>query len=67
MPAERANALRDAFMRTMQDPDLLAETAKLGLDVRPASGKDVDALVARFAAFPKDVIERAAAGLYERR
>ncbi|MBX9777833.1 MAG: hypothetical protein K2Y71_25930 [Xanthobacteraceae bacterium] len=67
VPADRAAALRAAFMRTMQDAELLAETAKLGLEVRPASGPEVEALVARFASFPKSVIERATAGLHEKR
>jgi hypothetical protein len=67
IPADRANALRAAFMRTMQDAELLAETSKLGLEIRPASGREVEALVARFAAFPKHVIERATAGLHEKR
>jgi tripartite-type tricarboxylate transporter receptor subunit TctC len=67
MPADRANALRTAFMRTMQDAELLAEISRLGLEVRPSSGNEVEALVARFAAFPKSVIERATAGLHEQR
>jgi tripartite-type tricarboxylate transporter receptor subunit TctC len=67
MPADRANALRTAFMRTMQDAELLAEISRLGLEVRPSSGSEVEALVARFAAFPKSVIERATAGLHEQR
>jgi tripartite-type tricarboxylate transporter receptor subunit TctC len=67
VPADRARALRAAFMRTMQDTELLAETSKLGLEIRPASGAEVEALVARFAAFPKSVIERATAGMHEKR
>jgi tripartite-type tricarboxylate transporter receptor subunit TctC len=67
VPADRANALRAAFIRTMQDAELLAETAKLGLEVRPSSGQEVEALVARFASFPKHVIERATAGMHERK
>jgi tripartite-type tricarboxylate transporter receptor subunit TctC len=67
VPADRANALRQAFSRTMQDAELLAETTKLGLEVRPSSGQEVEALVARFASFPKSVIERATAGLHEKR
>jgi tripartite-type tricarboxylate transporter receptor subunit TctC len=67
VPADRANALRAAFMRTMQDAELVAETGKLGLEVRPSSGAEVEALVARFASFPKSVIERATAGLHEKR
>jgi tripartite-type tricarboxylate transporter receptor subunit TctC len=67
VPADRANALRAAFMRTMQDTELLAETSKLGLAIRPSSGEEVEALVARFASFPKSVIERATAALHERK
>lgn len=67
VPADRVQALRAAFEKTMQDPELLAETAKLGLEIRPSSGVEVAALVARFASFPKSVIERATAGLHERR
>jgi tripartite-type tricarboxylate transporter receptor subunit TctC len=67
VPTDRVRALRTAFQKTMQDPELLAETAKLGLEIRPSSGADVEALVARFASFPKSVIERATAGLHERR
>ena len=67
VPADRANALRAAFMRTMRDGELLKETAKLGLEVRPSSGQEVEALVARFASFPKSVIERATAALHEKR
>jgi tripartite-type tricarboxylate transporter receptor subunit TctC len=67
VPADRAAALRAAFMRTMQDTELLAETGKLGLEVRPSSGAEVEALVARFASFPKQVIERATAGMHEKR
>jgi tripartite-type tricarboxylate transporter receptor subunit TctC len=67
VPADRAAALRTAFIRTMQDAELLAETSKLGLEIRPASGAEVEALVARFASFPKSVIDRATAGMHEKR
>src|SRR5262249_2619260 len=33
LPAERAKALREAFMATMKDPDFLAETQKLQLSI----------------------------------
>lgn len=67
VPTDRLQALRAAFQKTVKDAELLAETAKLGLEIRPASGAEVEALVARFASFPKSVIERATAGLHERR
>jgi tripartite-type tricarboxylate transporter receptor subunit TctC len=67
VPAERAGALRAAFVRTMHDPELLAETAKLGLEIRSSSGAEVEALVSRFASFPKSLVERATAGMHERK
>ena len=67
VPPDRARALRAAFMATMRDPELLAELERLGLAIAPASGAEVEALVARFASFPKAVIEKATAGLHEKR
>lgn len=67
VPAARADALRDGLMRTMRDADVLAELTKIGLEVRPMTGADVAAMVARFAALPKSVIARATAALHEQR
>jgi tripartite-type tricarboxylate transporter receptor subunit TctC len=67
VPAERARALRSAFLLTMQDPELQAEVQKHGLSIAPASGEEVEALVARFAAAPQNLIEKATAGLHEKR
>jgi tripartite-type tricarboxylate transporter receptor subunit TctC len=61
LPPERLQALRDAFDATMKDPDFLAEMQKSKLDVDPVSGKDIQELVAKLWASPKDVIEAAAA------
>ena len=54
VPADRADAMRAAFMRTMQDAELLAETAKLGLEVRPSSGAEVEALVGALRIVPEE-------------
>lgn len=67
IPAERLAALQSAFTAAMATPDLRAEAAKLGLALRPRSGQEVAALVTRFAAMPRDLIERARQGLSERR
>jgi tripartite-type tricarboxylate transporter receptor subunit TctC len=67
VPPERTRALRAAFMATMRDPLLLAEVDRLGVAIAPSSGGDAAALVARFAAVPKAVIEKATAGLHEKR
>ncbi len=61
LPPERLQALRDAFDKTMTDPDFLAEMQKSRLDVDPVSGKAIQDLVAKLWASPKDVIEAAAA------
>jgi tripartite-type tricarboxylate transporter receptor subunit TctC len=59
LPAERADALRAAFLETMKDPAFLAEAEKQHLDIKPSSGDEVAAIIARFFASPASVIERA--------
>ena len=41
IPEDRLEALRDAYMAAMQDPELLAETKKLDIPVEPMRGDDV--------------------------
>jgi tripartite-type tricarboxylate transporter receptor subunit TctC len=57
-PADRADALRAAFMATLKDPALLAEADKESLEISPVSGADVVALLTRVLNYPKDVVER---------
>jgi tripartite-type tricarboxylate transporter receptor subunit TctC len=45
IPAERARALQDAFMKASKDPGYLADAAKLKLDVSPIDGAEVLKLV----------------------
>ena len=45
IPADRAEALRKAFMTTMSDPQFLAAAQKAKLEINPLSGADVAALV----------------------
>jgi tripartite-type tricarboxylate transporter receptor subunit TctC len=59
VPKERVEALRQAFMETWTDPDLLAEAKKIDLDVAPISGADVQALIAKIYATPPQIIARA--------
>lgn len=58
VPAERTRALRAAFMATMSDRDFLTDAARTQIDVSPASGEDVEALVARLSASSPAVVER---------
>src|SRR5215468_4936597 len=59
VPADRVAALRKAFLDTLRDPDLLAEGQKLGLDLDPISGEELQAIAAKMYATPPDVVERA--------
>src|SRR6516165_7599435 len=53
--------LRRAFDQAMQDPDLIAEAAKMDLELGFFSGRDVQSLVERLYQSPPEVIARAQA------
>ena len=58
-PPERVAALRRALAAMLQDPALLADAQRSGLDIGPMSGEELQALVARLYALPPRIIERA--------
>jgi tripartite-type tricarboxylate transporter receptor subunit TctC len=60
LPPERLAALRSAFDATMEDPEFLADASRQGLDVRPVTGAEADALIAKVYATAPDVVRRAA-------
>jgi tripartite-type tricarboxylate transporter receptor subunit TctC len=57
-PPERVAALREAFMATLKDPALLAEADKASIEINPATGEEVDALLTRVLNYPSNVVER---------
>jgi tripartite-type tricarboxylate transporter receptor subunit TctC len=59
VPAERVAALRKAFLDTLSDPELKAEGDKLGLDLDPISGEELQEIAAKMYATPADIVERA--------
>lgn len=61
VPAERVQALRRAFDATMQDPQLLAEAAKLNMDLRPTTGEESQRYADLIANAPQQVLTRAKA------
>jgi tripartite-type tricarboxylate transporter receptor subunit TctC len=61
MPPERLAALRAAFMRTMKDPEFLADAQRANIDIDPVTGEQVDELLEQFAKYPKSVIDKARA------
>lgn len=60
VPKERVDALRTAYQATMKDPAFLEEAAKLNMLIRPQSGSELESLVKRAAATPKQVLEKTA-------
>jgi tripartite-type tricarboxylate transporter receptor subunit TctC len=59
VPADRLAILRRAFDATMSDPVTIAEARKLGMEVSPVRGEDVQALVTRMLATPDALAARA--------
>lgn len=63
VPAERVEALRQAFMETWKDPELVAEAAKMKLDIGALSGADVQSVVTKVFATPPSVIAKVKSAL----
>jgi len=61
IPADRAEALRKAFMDTMRDNDFLADAEKGQLEINPVSGEELQKLVSEIYATPPAIAQRAAA------
>ena len=60
IPADRAEALRKAFMATMTDPAFMADAEKSQLEVNPVGGEDLQKLVAEIYRTPPEVAKKAA-------
>ena len=57
-PPERLNILREAFAKSMKDPELLAEAKKSRMDVDPSTAEELEALIKEAMSQPKEVNER---------
>ena len=58
-PADRVNALRKAFMDTMQDKEFLADAEKTAIDISPMEGEPVGRMWSEYAGSPPAVVARA--------
>ncbi len=63
IPADRLAALRTAFFAMMKDPEFLAEAQKTGIEIDPVPPEQVHELLAKFASYPKDIMQKAAKAL----
>jgi tripartite-type tricarboxylate transporter receptor subunit TctC len=58
VPEDRVEALREAFMATMEDPEFLAEAETAELEITAVSGADIQELVERTYEAPSAVVEQ---------
>jgi hypothetical protein len=50
--------LRDAYAKTLRDPDLADEAKKRGWELRPVPGEELEVLAKEVSVQPPDVVER---------
>jgi tripartite-type tricarboxylate transporter receptor subunit TctC len=58
VPAERVKALREAFDAMVKDPAFLDEAKKLGLEINPVNGEELQKIVADIVDTPSQVADR---------
>jgi tripartite-type tricarboxylate transporter receptor subunit TctC len=63
VPADRGNALRNAFDATMRDPQFLDEAAKLDLEISPVAATAINDLLVELYRTPKATVEKASAAI----
>ena len=59
LAADRLKVLREAFLNTMKDPDLLAEAKRKNFDITPSSGEELAALAKQVMTQTPELIARA--------
>jgi tripartite-type tricarboxylate transporter receptor subunit TctC len=58
-PPERVAALRKAFLDMLKDPDFVAETTKVKMDISPSSGEEAQRIAASMIDLPEAVLAKA--------
>jgi tripartite-type tricarboxylate transporter receptor subunit TctC len=58
VPADRVKILRQAFLKALSDPELLAIAEKQRLEIEPTSGEELETLAKEVMAQPPEIIER---------
>ncbi len=58
IPAERVKILREAFIKAVNDPELLEDAKRKKLDLDPVSGEELETLGKEIVAQPPEVVER---------
>ncbi len=58
IPGERVTLLREAFNKTLNDPDFLAEIERRRYELQPVKGEELEAMAKDVMAQPPEVIDR---------
>jgi len=58
IPPDRLKLLREAYLKTLKDPELIAETKKQRWDIDPLTGEEMEQLAKEVTTQPKEVIDR---------
>jgi tripartite-type tricarboxylate transporter receptor subunit TctC len=58
VPAGRVKILRDAFLKTMNDPELLAEAKRKNFDITPSTGEELEALAKQVMTQTPEIVAR---------
>jgi tripartite-type tricarboxylate transporter receptor subunit TctC len=59
IPQDRAAALRNAFMATMQDKEFLADAERMQMEINPVPGDKVQSLVKEIYTAPPEIAQKA--------
>jgi tripartite-type tricarboxylate transporter receptor subunit TctC len=57
-PPERVKMLREAYVKTLNDPEVLTETKKARMDVDPTPAEELESLAKEIFDSPPEVLER---------
>ncbi|HWP58073.1 MAG TPA: tripartite tricarboxylate transporter substrate-binding protein [Candidatus Acidoferrales bacterium] len=57
-PPDRVKILREAYAKTLKDPELLAEVTKSRIEIDPSTGEGIQALIHEIMNQPPEVVER---------
>ncbi|MFN4283073.1 MAG: Bug family tripartite tricarboxylate transporter substrate binding protein [Alphaproteobacteria bacterium] len=63
VPPERIAALRTAFMKSLNDPELRKEVIARGLEISPMPGEEVQKLVSEVYAMPPELLKKTRSAL----
>lgn len=58
VPPDKIKILREAFNKTMADPELLADAKRKNFDIAPTPGEELEALAKEVVAQPPEIVER---------